>query len=69
MNKRSKVKIINEKSKLILSLIDMLEENIVKLNTATFFNYSTLEEEVKDLKKDIRTEKEKLINLINELLK
>tara|TARA_B100001094_G_scaffold182036_1_gene176402 strand:+ start:104 stop:247 length:144 start_codon:yes stop_codon:yes gene_type:complete len=47
----------------------MLEENIVKLNTATFFNYSTLEEEVKDLKKDIRTEKEKLINLINELLK
>ena len=69
MNKRSKVKIINEKSKLILSLIDMLEENIVKLNTATFFNYSTLEEEVKDLKKDIRNEKEKLINLINELLK
>jgi hypothetical protein len=69
MNKKSKVKIINEKSKLILSLIDMLEENIVKLNTATFFNYSTLEEEVKDLKKDIRTEKEKLINLINELLK
>jgi len=69
MNKRSKVKIINEKSKLILSLIDMLEENIVKLNTATFFNYSTLEEEVKELKKDIRNEKEKLINLINELLK
>jgi len=69
MNKKSKVKIINEKSKLILSLIDMLEENIVKLNTATFFNFSTLEEEVKDLKKDIRTEKEKLINLINELLK
>jgi hypothetical protein len=69
MNKKSKVKIINEKSKLILSLIDMLEENIVKLNTATFFNYSTLEEEVKDLKKDIRTEKEKLTNLINELLK
>ncbi len=69
MNKRSKVKIINEKSKLILSLINMLEENIVKLNTATYYNYSTLEEEVKDLKKDIRTEKEKLINLINELLK
>jgi len=69
MNKRSKVKIINEKSKLILSLIDMLEENIVKLNTATFFNYSAIEEEVKDLKKEIRTEKEKLINLINELLK
>ena len=51
MNKRSKVKIINEKSKLILSLINMLEENIVKLNTATYYNYSTLEEEVKDLKR------------------
>lgn len=68
MNREEKVNVINEKAKEIINLRDTLDKYVVKLNSSNFYNAKTYEEEIKDLKKDITKEKNKLNNLITELL-
>ena len=68
MNREEKINVINEKAKKIINLRDSLEKYVIKCSSSNYFNKLSYEEEIKDLKKDIREEKNNLNNLITELL-
>jgi len=68
MNREEKINVINEKAKEIINLRERIDKYEIKLENTNYHNAKSYEEEIKDLNKDYRNEKNKLNNLITELL-
>lgn len=68
MNRISKINKINELATIIIKMEMRVNEINNKLEHSSFYNIKTLEEEVKDSKRDIKEEKNNLNKLLTELL-
>tara|TARA_R110001592_G_scaffold77531_1_gene233313 strand:+ start:1584 stop:1793 length:210 start_codon:yes stop_codon:yes gene_type:complete len=68
MNRINKINKINELADIIINMEIRLNEINNKLESSSFFNTKSLEEELKDSKKDIIEEKNNLNKLLTKLL-